>query len=464
MSAQSGKCESSDVCDVVGVGFGPANLALAIAIHEHNEKLTHPAARLKAMFVEGQPRFGWHRGMLLEGTTMQVSFLKDLATMRNPATEFSFLNYLKAKNRLIDFINRKQFFPSRIEFHDYLEWAATSFSSSVLYGARVDAVRLIESASGMRTHDAFEVTAECESGVDPSRRVIVARNVVLGLGLEPSLPAGTRLSANVIHTQDLLRMARELPQGMRGRFIVVGAGQSAAEATQYLHRRFANAEICAVFSRFGYSPSDDSPFANRIFDPQSVDELYHARPEVREKLAAYHRNTNYSVVDIELIQELYDISYQELVTRHARLKLHRASCIATYCETDRGLTVSIRNLSTGSETSLEADKLIFATGYCPRSPLSLLGDLDKRCRKDEAGRYVVHRDYRLELDGAPLAGLYLQGNTEHSHGITSSLLSNLPIRTEEILQSILARRAPTLDFVHPPVSVRAEEGARHAAS
>lgn len=459
-----GKHDSFDAYDIVGVGFGPANLALAIAVHEHNEKLAHPASRIKAMFVEKQPHFGWHRGMLLDGATMQVSFLKDLATMRNPATKFSFLNYLKAKNRLVDFINLKQFFPSRIEYHDYLEWAAAHFQESVLYSTRVHAVRLTEAASGAHAKEAMDVIVGAECGDNASRKVITARNVVFALGLEAKLPAGTRSSANVIHNQDLLAMAGELPHSMRGRFVVVGAGQSAAETTEYLHRRFENAEVCAVFSRFGYSPSDDSPFANRLFDPQSVDELYRATPEIRDRLAAYHRNTNYSVVDLDLIQDLYDISYQELVTRRARLKLHRASCISAYRETDRGLTVSIRNLITGGETTLEVDKLIFATGYCPRSPAALLGGLDQRCRRDEAGRYLVGRDYRLELDAGTRAGLYLQGNTEHSHGITSSLLSNLPIRSEEILQSILARRASAAEFMFSPASIPPAEAASHAAT
>ncbi len=86
---------------------------------------------------------------------------------------------------------------------------------------------------------------------------------------------------------------------------MVGAGQSAAETTALLHSRFPDAEVCAVFSRYGYSPADDSPFANRVFDPAVVDEFYGAPPEVRKQILDYHANTNYSVVDLDLIEELY---------------------------------------------------------------------------------------------------------------------------------------------------------------
>jgi L-ornithine N5-oxygenase len=69
--------EQQAVLDLVGIGFGPSNLALALALHEANG-----AAACDALFLERQPTFGWHTGMLLDDATMQVSFLKDLVTMR----------------------------------------------------------------------------------------------------------------------------------------------------------------------------------------------------------------------------------------------------------------------------------------------------------------------------------------------------------------------------------------------
>lgn len=109
-----------EILDVVGVGFGPSNLGLAIALEERNATVG-PAGRLTARFVERQESFGWHRGMLLEDATMQVSYLKDLVTLRNPRSAFSFLSYLHDRGRLVDFINYGSAFPTRLEFHDYLE-------------------------------------------------------------------------------------------------------------------------------------------------------------------------------------------------------------------------------------------------------------------------------------------------------------------------------------------------------
>ena len=119
------------------------------------------------------------------------------------------------------------------------------------------------------------------------------------------------------------------------RFVVVGAGQSAAENVAYLHRRFPEAEVCAVFSRYGYSPADDSSFANRIFDPEAVDEYFAAPGSVKRRLMDYHGNTNYSVVDIDLIDDLYRQTYQEKVLGTERLRFLNVSRLAAV-EEDSG--------------------------------------------------------------------------------------------------------------------------------
>lgn len=106
------------IYDIVGIGFGPSNLALAAAI---SEEKWH---KLSALFLEKAPRFAWHKDMLLNDAEMQITFLKDLATLRNPSSPYTFLNYLHDKGRLSKFINLKNFHPSRIEFNDYFCWVA----------------------------------------------------------------------------------------------------------------------------------------------------------------------------------------------------------------------------------------------------------------------------------------------------------------------------------------------------
>ncbi|MER7848670.1 lysine N(6)-hydroxylase/L-ornithine N(5)-oxygenase family protein [Kitasatospora sp. NPDC096077] len=436
MSRENGAIhEGAGVDDLVGIGFGPANLALAIAIDDHNRRA--PGQALAVRFLEKQERFGWHRGMLLDGATMQVSFLKDLVTMRDPSSRFTFLSYLQERGRLADFINLKTFYPTRLEFHDYFEWCAAEFAGQTGYGRRVTAIRPVESGGRI---ERVEVVSEALDGGD--REVRQARNIAVGTGLTPRVPQGITLGERVWHARDLLTKAPALAeQPLRHRRIaVVGAGQSAAEAVEYLHRTFPDAEICAVLSRYGYSPADDSPFANRIFDPSAVDEFYAASEDGKRTLLDYHANTNYSVVDGELIEQLYRTVYQERVTGQERLRVLNATRLTGADHGPDGIAATVVSVTTGAERVLDCDAVVLATGYSHVDPRELLGDLAPACLTDGLGRLRVDRDHRVLTEDHVGVGIYLQGGTEHTHGITSSLLSTLAVRSGEICDSLLLRR------------------------
>ncbi|WP_046496360.1 lysine N(6)-hydroxylase/L-ornithine N(5)-oxygenase family protein [Streptomyces odonnellii] len=429
--------EPDSVHDVLGIGFGPSNLALAIAVQEHNAKVPDNE-RLSAGFLEKQPRFGWHRGMLIDDATMQVSFLKDLVTMRDPTSDFSFLSYLSDRGRLVDFLNQKTLFPLRIEFHDYFEWAAARVDGLVDYGAEVVSVDPVAVEGEVRWLDvAFRDTGS------PGRLTVRrARNVVVATGMEPHLPPGTVLSDRIWHNSELMPRVAELTDRRAPvrRAVVLGAGQSAAEAVDYLHRGFPDAEICSVFAKYGYTPADDSPMANRIFDPEAVDVYYNAPRGVKQALFDYHRSTNYSVVDMDLIESLSRTMYQEKVRGNQRLRMLNVSRIREVEVHDEGLDVTVEYLPTGEREVLAADILVHATGYRPQDLGDRLGGVGKLCLRDEEDALLVNRDHRVVTAPNVTAGIYLQGGTEHTHGITSTLLSHTAVRAGEIRDALLAER------------------------
>ncbi|MBT3149524.1 lysine N(6)-hydroxylase/L-ornithine N(5)-oxygenase family protein [Streptomyces sp. CHD11] len=423
--------DAPPVHDLIGIGFGPSNVAMAIALSEHNAGVGRQEA-VTAHFFEQQRTFGWHRGMLIDDATMQVSFLKDLVTLRNPSSAFSFLRYLQSRGRLIDFVNHKSFFPLRREFHDYFEWAAAKVDDMVSYGHEVVAV---EPGLCDGRVEYLDVTARSGDGLVVHR----ARNLVIGTGLRPRMPDGVERSDRIWHNSDLLARVDALDGTDPTRFVVVGAGQSAAENVAYLHRRFPGAEVHAVFSRYGYSPADDSNFANRIFDPEAVDDYFTAPEDVKRTLMDYHGNTNYSVVDNDLIEDLYRRVYQEKVLGTERLHFHNVSRVVSVTETPEKVHATVVSLVTGEKTPLDADVVVYGTGYLPADGLALLGETAGLCHRDDEGRIRVGRDYRVAARPELRCGIYLQGGTEHTHGITSSLLSNIAIRVGEILDSILGR-------------------------
>jgi L-ornithine N5-monooxygenase len=406
---------------MLGIGFGPSNLALAVALAERG---------LHGRFVDAQPQFGWHRDMVLPGTRMQIPFLKDLVTLRNPQSAWTFVNYLSERGRLVDFIGRHDVFPSRLEFHDYLQWAADQFAADVHYGHRVVAVT--GSAAG------FEVQL-ATSGLAAAATTMTARTLVLGMGLHPVLPAGTRTSLRQWHSHQLLSALGALGSVEPGRFAVVGAGQSAAEVVAYLHAAYPRAEVHAVFGRYGYSLADDSAFVNRIFDPSAVDEFYRADSAERQRLLDYHRSANYSAVDVDLIADLYSREYGERVTGDRRLFMHRACTVASADEDATAARLEVHNLIDDTTETLSCDAVVYATGYAPIDVAAFLGELAGCYRFDDQGRPIATRDYRLEArPGAP-GDVYLNGATvEHSHGLGATLLSNVAVRSGEIAAAIHA--------------------------
>ncbi|WP_091298829.1 lysine N(6)-hydroxylase/L-ornithine N(5)-oxygenase family protein [Micromonospora halophytica] len=416
-----------DIVQVAGVGFGPSNLALAIALRE-----CRPAGT-GAVFFERQPSFGWHSGMLLDDATMQISFLKDLVLLRNPVSSFSFLAYLHDRGRLADFINHQTLVPSRLEFHDYLRWAAERVGGVVRYDSEVLAIRPV---SGDGVVDQLELVVR--DGAHREPYVCRARNVVLATGLRPRLPDGVRASDRVWHSADYLHRLAGLPPEATGSFTVVGSGQSAAEITNDLMSRFPEATVHAVFPRYGYSVADDSPFTNRIFDAAAVDDYYLAAPPVRESLMNYHANTNYSVVDLDLIRALYRRQYQERVRGVDRLRIVNVSRVRQVRESGGGVSVDVEYLPTGERTDLRSDVVVFATGYRPLDPRPLLGELMEFVELDDDGMVRVGRDYRLCTSDKLTCGIYLQGGTEHTHGISSSLLSTTAQRAGHIVESLTA--------------------------
>ncbi|MFD8146648.1 lysine N(6)-hydroxylase/L-ornithine N(5)-oxygenase family protein [Streptomyces sp. NPDC059708] len=439
-----------EIYDVVGIGFGPSNMSLAIALKEHGAGA--PQHPVKSHFFERQPTFGWHRNMLLPSATMQISFLKDLATFRNPMSRFSFVSYLHASNRLVQFVNNQSFIPTRQEFHQYLEWAAAGLSDQVTYGAEVTSIRPV-TGPGARTPDLLEVEVRTGGAVS----TVTARNVVVSTGLVPRLPEGVSAGERVWHSSEFLsRFNAQDPRDLK-RVVVVGAGQSAAEVTRFLYDSLPHAEVSAVIPSYGYSVADDTPFANQVFDPDTVDEYYFGTQGARDAFWRYHRNTNYSVVDADVIRSLYQRSYDEQVRGVQRLHFRNLTRVDAVEGSAGGARVVLRSLLDDSREELAVDALVFASGYDGLDPARLLGeDFDRHFQRDAAGRHRVERDYRLVATSGLSCGVYLQGGTEHSHGLTSALLSNIAIRSGEIADSIVLRRTER------ELGRRAEETSRAA--
>jgi L-ornithine N5-oxygenase len=182
---------SPAVHDLIGIGFGPSNLALAIALQEREKT----QGKLDVLFLDKQADYRWHGNTLVTMSELQISFLKDLVTLRNPTSPYSFVNYLKAHDRLVDFINLGTFYPCRMEFNDYLRWVAGQFQAQARYGEEVLAIEPILHQQQVEALRVISRDALGEQHVRTTRSVVVSaggaedsRRVQGPQGRQPGVP------------------------------------------------------------------------------------------------------------------------------------------------------------------------------------------------------------------------------------------------------------------------------------
>lgn len=409
--------------DLIGIGFGPSNVALAIALDEKR----HGGKPLDAVFIERQPSFAWHPHMLLDQAHMQISFLKDLATLRNPTSRFTFVNYLHEQGRLTDFINLKSFFPSRHEFNDYLRWAAGQFEEACRYGEEV-----------------FEVLPEKQGGEVSLLRVRsrdgaghvterLARNLVVSIGGMPNIPDGFRALRNdprVFHSSSYLRDMARLPDAAR--IAIVGAGQSAAEIFMDLQGRPHAPHVDLIMRARSIRPSDDSPFVNEVFNVEFTDYIYSQPEDERAALIDEFGHTNYAVADLDLIQQIFKMFYEQKVRGEERMRFLRRHEIRGVHAAADGVHLTLHDQNTGHENTLRYDAVVLATGYGREQHKALLTPL-----APYLGDFSVDRHYRVGSTPDFHPAIFLQGACESSHGLSDTLLSVTSVRTGEIGNALL---------------------------
>lgn len=444
MHASTEPSTTSHVClthDLIGVGFGPSNLALAIALEEHCGQRLGPA---RFLFLEKQPEFTWHGNMLLSNSRMQIAYLKDLATLRNPRSRFTFINYLHEKARLSAFINLQSHYPTRREYNDYLRWAAAHFHGQCAYGETVTGIEPVLERDQVV---ALQVHSRNAQGETDSRRT---RNVILGAGGTPHIPpvfaplhaAG---HARTFHSSQYLARVASLGDTQPRRVAVVGGGQSAAEIFLDLAEQWPQAQVDLVMRGRALKPADSSPFVNEIFDPQFTDFIYAQPVEQRERILDEFRNTNYAVVDDDLIARIYDVLYQQRVGGHGHHALLSCHDIQEAHADGERVTLHMHERLTGRAVVHHYDVVVLATGYERRTHEHLLAGVQPWLDGFEG-----ERDYRLRTRANFQPGIYLQGYCEPTHGLSDTLLSILATRSAEIATSLLARAPEQTKSPNPP--------------
>ncbi|WP_213454859.1 lysine N(6)-hydroxylase/L-ornithine N(5)-oxygenase family protein [Rhizomonospora bruguierae] len=400
--------EPASACvDLLGVGFGPANLSLAIAMREDSPRTT-------AFFLEAQRDPVWQGGMLLDGSNIQNHPSRDLATLRNPRSHYSFLNYLFEVGRLVEHLNLPLEFPLRKEYAQYIQWATNQFRAQVEFGARVTGIAIadVDGAPG------YVVT--CSDG---SRHR--GRALVLGTGRTPLVPDPfDKLdSPRVCHLTSYLPTVQNLARAPES-IAVIGGSQSAVEIVLDLASRFPRARIVNYVRQYGLRLKDTSPFSEEGFFPEFTDYYFKATRSGKAALDAYLRPTNYSSSDADVLHALYALIYEQRLDGDQRVFVHRNTEVRAVEVDDAGVSFEAEEVHTKDVVTDRADLVVLATGFRDLGPHphqepypALLGGVIDGFQFDADGYLIVEADYSLRprVDGTP--PLFLNGLCESTHGI-----------------------------------------------
>ncbi|KAL6712888.1 hypothetical protein ACLMJK_009600 [Lecanora helva] len=432
----AGNDVQDDPYDLVCVGFGPASLAIAVALADKN-------ISAKVLYLERQLEFKWHAGMLLPDARMQISFLKDLATLRDPRSHFTFLNYLKCKNRLVAFTNLSTFLPLREEYNDYLAWCASHFDEYVRYGQET----LEVSPCGNRKGAVDSWTILCNDVTTNERRTFKARHVVIAVGGKPKIPKGLSdaPSDTVIHSSCYSNAISKIIGDQRSKrsVAIIGGGQSAAEIFNDLQSRCQNTWVSLYTGDSALRPSDDSPFVNEIFDPERVDKFYDLPIGAQSDTLQRNKATNYGVVRGELLDRLYESMYHQRLHEPDESKwqyriMPYSEIVGHEQQSSGQLRLRMRNTLDGTINLSKSafDVVIVGTGYSRNAHETMLGPTKSLL---ETGKYDIGRNYKVKYHKdavQPDCAVWLQGCCQDSHGLSDTLLSILAVRGGELVDSI----------------------------
>ncbi|EDU51193.1 IucD Lysine ornithine N-monooxygenase [Pyrenophora tritici-repentis] len=460
--------------DLICVGFGPASLAIGVALHDALDGTDPSLADVpglqsrmpKVAFLEKQSQFAWHAGMLLPGAKMQITFMKDMATMRNPRSEFTFINYLHQKDRLAEFANLGTFLPARVEYEDYMRWCASWFEEVVAYSQEVIQVMPEKSANGEITTFSV-ISRNTLTGRTETRRT---KHVVIAAGGRPNIPAPFPTNhPKVVHSSKFSYISKQLLKDHDAPYsvAVVGNGQSAAEIFDFLHSNYPNARTRLLIKGGALRPSDDSPFVNEIFNPSRTDCTYARAPKLRAATLLEDKGTNYGVVRLDLLEHIYETLYMQRIRYgntpaeeahwpHRIMPYRRVVDVSDSPVRPGGVRLQVHDSSPlyfsekpgaqEQKETLDVDVVFVATGYHRDLHETLLKDARHLMPGGEleGAKWQVQRDYRInftEKSVADNAGVWLQGCCETTHGLSDTLLSVLATRGGEMVRGIFEKPA-----------------------
>lgn len=402
--------------DIIGIGIGPFNLGMAALADEIDN--------LQCAFIDKEPEFNWHPGMMIPGTSLQVPFYADLVTIVNPQSKYSYLNYLKDRKRLFRFAIHENNFISRIEYNDYCQWVAGQLSS-LHFGYACNAIYY----DGPSQSYVVSITDTRNGHIDMMR----CKHLVIGVGTIPHIPecaVGVKHPL-VFHSANYLKNKDNLSDDLS--VSIIGSGQSAAEVFYDLITNGSeNMKIKWLTRSERFFPMEYSKLSLEMTSPDYIDHFYGLTDE-QKSMTISKQDMLFKGINFSLINAIYDRLYEKQFkpggiqpALYTNCELHAVKV------TDDRIKLGFLHTELEESFSMYTDAVILATGY--RNHLPFVIESEEGVLKwDYKNKFTIKRNYSINAN----EDIFVQNMDLHSHGFTSPDLGMGPYRNATILNTIL---------------------------
>jgi lysine N6-hydroxylase len=401
--------------DIIGIGIGPSNLSTAALLYPYRKKIDY-------LFFDNKKEFKWHPGMMFPDATIQVSVLKDLVSMIDPTSSFSFLNFLKRTGRLYMFAAKGHFDGvKRKEFEQYFKWCADTMEE-LSFNSTVEEVNY--------ENDLFEIIV--------NNKIYRSKNLLVGAGLTAKIPDCCKpyLGEKVFHNTQFLTTSNNYSDQ---KITVVGSGQSGAEIILHLinDKNVSPENINWCSSAYNLLPMEDSPFSNELYNPNYSEYFFNLQKELKNNLLNLQKYTSDGISESTLNQ-IYEQLYNNKF-------LHGKPDVNLYMNTR---LTGVEQDSTGkfylelsqkdnpySKINFQSDIIIMATGLKYNIPKFLDPIINKLSTTD--GRFEINEDYSIKTNKSLNGNIYLHNGSRHVRGVADPNLSLLAWRSAKIINAIM---------------------------
>ena len=397
------------IYDLIGIGIGPSNLSTA--------SLLYPLkSRIDAIFFDNKKEFSWHPGLMFPDAKLQVSILKDLVTMLDPTSRFSFLNYLKKTNKIYMFAAKNGFNNiKRREFEDYFKWVIS----------KLDCLHFNLVVENVSYNGDFFV-------LSVNNKIYNAKNIVMGAGLTSNIPAFCKqyISSTLFHSSQFLK---EYNNYTNKEVVIIGGGQSSCEIIKFiLQQDLENlpSKLNWIFKNYNLNVLEDNPFTNEFYTP-NYSNYFYSLDNTKKKMLIKQQKFTSDGVSEETLNEIYNLLYDYKVFSMHKVFIYNESSLVNI---DKKNNKYLLDLSSGLK--LSSDVVILGTGFYYKMPECIKNLSHEFQTLDDV--FIVDEKYRLIPKSNNIKGqIFIHNGAKHIRGVADPNLSLLAWRSGIIINTLL---------------------------